>query len=181
MSKSYTIENQRPRRTVTLYGRTLAPKGRGRTSSMQLTEEQLLGTPCVRLLQLNRVALVHGEAPVELLALLSASEEAAPSAEAPPGSPEGSISATTNSPVEDADPGSGSETPSEEAPESDTPSPTTDAGPSLADHSYVWTAEELTALNASDQKAICRNRGLQTSGREADRVQRILDAQSEGT
>ena len=73
--KPYTVENNRPRRPTRLYGRTLAKKGLGRTSCLDLTEEELLGAPCVRLLQLNRLVLVRGDMPDALVELLSPPEE----------------------------------------------------------------------------------------------------------
>ncbi len=52
------------------------------------------------------------------------------------------------------------------------------AAPKLDDVAHVWDYDSLKALNASDQKVICRSRGLKTSGREDDRITRILDAQN---
>ena len=145
---------------------------------MDLSEEELLGAPCVRLFKVGRLRLVRGEAPEAFSALFSAPEEAdSPSpVEAPVEAP----------PVV-------AETPSEPepAPEPEpTPEPLSDSapipqedeavsGPDLEDVSYVWTSDELYALNADDQKTICRSRSLKVGGREASRVQRILEAQGE--
>lgn len=177
--KPYTVENQRPRRTVRLYGAVLAPKGRGRTSCTDLELEEVLGDACLRLLSSGRLAVVRGDtAPVDAkLAELSGEEEPPPVVEVAPPAPEEPTvieqpPAPEPAPVVQEEP--------EPAPEPEVepePEVAETAEPDFSDTSFVWTEEALMALNADQQKTICRSRSLKVGGREAARVQRILDAQ----
>ena len=179
--KPYTVENNRPRRPTRLYGRTLAKKGLGRTSCLDLTEEELLGAPCVRLLQLNRLVLVRGDMPDALVELLSPPEEeveTTPAAVTPdvPASPPVQPDPPSPAPEPEPEPQPEPTPVVEPEPEPEEPAAEPEA-PSLQDVSYVWDEASLFALNATEQKVILKSRDLKVSGKEADRVQRILDAQ----
>lgn len=173
MRKPFTIENQRPRRTINVYGQVLAPKGHGQNAQVDLTKEELLGPGCLKFLTSGRAKLVRGEAPAALVAALSPDEEA-PVAVPEPELVIESEPVVEMKPVVEPEPVVEEELPPE-------PEPVVEATfiPDLEDTSYVWSEEELIALVAEEQKTVCRSRELKVGGREADRVERILQAQQE--
>jgi hypothetical protein len=177
--KPYTVENQRPRRTVNLYGSVLAPKGKGRTSCTDLDLEEVLGAPSLRLLAVGRLKVVRGDmAPVAAkLAELSSEEEPAPApkpkAEAAPPAPKEESKEEEPAPPEDPPAGSESGSSDSETTSTD-PDGSTDE-PSEEASAPSWTYDELKAMNAAEQKAICRELGIKTGGREEERIKRILD------
>jgi hypothetical protein len=162
---------------------------------MQVSLEQLVTDPCLHLIRVGRLAVV-GPNPPELEALLSPSEEeppAAPETKPAPPPPEHSEKgekglADTAKVLSDGDPVGGDPQPKAEEPvgageaegSSDGGEDSSGGGETinaLEDTSKVWTEAELFDLNTADQKTILRSRGLKLSGKEADRVARILDAQ----
>ena len=59
MVKPYTVRNLRPRRTIRLFGRTLASALGGGNSDLDLTEAETLHGSVLRLLSVGRLALVQ--------------------------------------------------------------------------------------------------------------------------
>lgn len=153
----FIIRNVRSNRTVTLYGRTLAPASvGGRTNAMVVSLEQLLDPACVEHIKLGRLA-VHGEMPVELVALLSESgptETQAPAEEPAPLAPEAP-------PVEPPAP----EEPSVVA-----------AEPEVAELQHTF--ESLKALTVTELRKIAKGHKIKSSGTEDELIQRILDHQA---
>jgi outer membrane biosynthesis protein TonB len=156
---------------------------------MDVTEDELLGAACVRLLRVGRLVLVRGKAPSALAKIL-ASEEA-PVAESLPVPVPAKV--PTPSPAKVPEPKLEEEKPEVVAPviaESPAPSPEPKVEepvilkeneiPALDDVGAIWTEDELFSLNADAQKVICRSRNLKVSGKEAARVARIL-AEQEGS
>lgn len=187
--KPYTVENQRPRRTVSLYGRILAPKNFGGNAQCDLSEDELLRPGCTKLLQNGRLSLVRGTAPAALLAILSPAEEAAPVEPTP--APKAAAPAPAPVKVEppsvmdviDAERSADIEEMAR-TPEVVTPADVGDIGdppaePDLEDVSYVWGKTELVDLVSAQQKKILKSRGLPVGGNESTRVDRILQAQED--
>lgn len=193
--KPFTVENQRPRRTINLFGRVLAPKGHGHNAQVDLSEDDLLSPACVRLFKAGRIALVRGTMPAELDAILNPPEEPEVEETPPPEHAETGEKGTADA--------EGTEEPSDVIPISEqddskpelepgmkvdgTPleeelpaEPETATPPDLEDTTYIWSEEELIALVASEQKTVCRSRGLKVGGKEAERVERILEDQNAG-
>jgi hypothetical protein len=158
---------------------------------MDLTLDELIESPTVALIKCGRLALIRGEAPPELAAALmpEGEEEPAPAVEeapAPDPQPEGEDEPSADAEGESTDPEGPSEDASADDPdggdaveleETDASLPVFTTPPELDDVSYRWSEDELVALTTSEQKTILRSRDLKVSGREADRVSRILDAQ----
>lgn len=165
--KPYTVENMRPRRPVHLYGRTLAPKGRGRTSRMDLTEEEFDGTPCQRLLSLNRLTVVRE--PVEL----ERASEPEPTLSEEAAAVHSGRAAEILSLQKDAETASEEETPEESEDDGTTPPDP------LQDLDKVWTEAELKDLLAADQKVIVESRGLDGGTNAKSRIEAILAAQGD--
>jgi len=134
--KPFTVENQRPRHTVNLYGSILAPKGKGRTSLCDLSAEELSGDLCASLIAMGRIKIVRDASPAS-----PKKAAAAPSTSAPVQAP-----TVEDSPVQET----------------------------------VWDEESIKLLSADDQKALCKSLGLKQSGREHERVKRILKHIEEG-
>lgn len=176
--KPYTVENQRPRRTVNLYGSVLAPKGKGRTSCVDLDLEEVLGAPSIRLLAVGRLKVLRGDmAPIaaKLAELDSDAGEAAPTPEPPapvvevaPPAPVEVPEVQEPAPVEEPPPAVEEESAEEEL-------VAEEPAEEVVEDSSTWTYEELKDMNAAEQKAICRELGIRVGGREEERIQRILD------
>ena len=184
--KLYTVENQRPRRTVNLYGTILAPKGKGRTSCTDLSLEEVLGSPSVRLLAVGRLSVVRGDtSPVDsAVARFVALQDEASSPDSAPTPVAEEVIPPVVEKVEEpkveevislsappAEPEEGSSTPVLIVPDLVAPSAEPDESPT----GEVWTADSLKAMSASEQKAICRELGVAVGGKEDERIQRILD------
>jgi hypothetical protein len=172
--KPYTVENMRPRRTVHLYGRTLAPKGRGRTSCMDLSVDEFHGQPCQRLLALNRLRVVRGGEAEVASSLKQFDPEPAK-----PENPPAEVKVEDEAPPAPAplldEPDA---TPSDEEPLESEDDGTTPPDP-LQDLDKVWTEAELKELLAADQKVIIESRGLDGGTNAKSRIQAILDAQGD--
>ncbi len=163
--KPYTVENQRPRRTVNLFGRVLAPRGSGRKSQMDVSEQELLSSSCVRLLRVSRIKLVRGEAPPALEALLSDGEEQEQPAPEP--APVEPTPAPTPEPEPAPEPEPEPEPVVEELPEEEPP----------AESVPAHTFDSLMDLPYSDVQAIAKDLDVKASGKKKAMVDRILDAQ----
>jgi len=182
--KPYTVENQRPRRTVNLYGTVLAPAGRGRTSCTDLSLDQVLGPACLRLLSVGRLRVVRGDmALVEAeLEKLAAPEEPTPIAvEEEPAPP-----AKETKSEEDEDSGEEEEQPEvDEVPESTTPEHAergeegseTDEGTQEPASSPQWTEEDLSGLGYRELQKLCKELEISAAGSTEDLIERILESQ----
>lgn len=166
----FIVRNTRPLRTVTLYGRVLAPASvGGRTNTMVLSLAELLGGPCVDLFKAERLALVGRAMPEELVAAiggisgdgLSIAEPAA--AEPPSSSPEPVV-------VEPQVPAAPVEV---ESPSTSTPPE--DSAPAATE---LHTESELLELKASQLRELAENLGLDSSGTKAEITKRILDSEA---
>jgi hypothetical protein len=167
--KPYTVENQRPRRTVNLFGRILAPKGLGRNSQCDLSERELCSDSCVRLFKVGRLALVRGEMPAALVAALADDEEEVveePEVEvAPPPAPE---PAPEPEPTPEPEP--------EPDPEPVVEEPSVEEPPAASGPAH--TEESLSELSYSEVQAVAKDMDLKASGKKKAMIARILDAQS---
>jgi hypothetical protein len=182
--RPYKVKNLRARKTLSLFGTLLAPQaGKGHGTTF-LTEEQFSSAHVQTLIKMGRLTVLESPKP--------AAAAPAPKIPAPKPAPP-----TPTPPVPPAVPDPVPEPSQEEAPapEPETDSPPTDdveassTGPealseeselpALDDVGAIWTEDELFALNADAQKAICRSRNLKVGGKEAERVKRILADQKE--
>lgn len=168
MSRVYTIENVRPRRTVSLYGRVLASGVSGGKASMDLTLEELVDVPCVRLLRSGRIRVV-GEVPQALSAIMAKFEQSESLDSVPEESPEVSLPPETPvpSPVDLVEPHSLETEPSSEAaedPETTPPPP----------QSKEEARAELEAKPTSELKQIAKDENLSTKGSKSELIARIL-------
>jgi hypothetical protein len=157
--ESFFVRNLRRDRTLTLYGRVLAPASiGGRTNSMVLSLEQLLGDPCVEQIKLGRLGL-RGPMPDELVARLaeiSSTEAPAPSQEPP-------LSVLEAPAVEPPAPAVLS---------ADVVEPQVEI-PAVEEPKN--TAESLKALSVSELRKIAKGYKIKSSGTEDELIQRILD------
>ena len=181
--KPYTVENQRPRRTVQLPGVLLAPKGRGRTSRADLTLSDVLGSPCLRLLASGRLRVVRGEqTPVlDALAALAAADSGEEVVLVPTPAPAEVVIEEKPEPVPELPPVLDTPSSDEDGEDEGEPLEEVDSAPSEEEvaeelSAPTWTAESLKALNSAEQKDICRDLGIKVSGKEDARISRILEA-----
>lgn len=163
----FFVRNMRPRHTLTLYGRTLAPASvGGRTSIMALSLDQLLGDPCVENLKIGRLVL-QGPVPDELAARLSdggSAEVLTPSGESPPSVPEVQVvepQAPAVLSVEIVEPQVQQE-PAVEIVEPPVEAPRN-------------TVESLRELSITELRKMAKGYKIKSSGAEDELIQRILD------
>lgn len=177
--KNFVVRNARPTRTVTLYGRTLAPSSvGGRTNTMALSLSELIGAPCVDLFRAGRIELVSGGMPEELKAMIAndAVLEASPAVPVegpppistsepepvePPKAPEPVVSDVPVELTASEEPSAPSETPTSTAPETEPVAKNTE--------------ESLKALTVPELRKIAKGYKLKASGTEDELIHRILD------
>lgn len=153
--KPFTVENQRARRVVRLFGRVLAPKGRGRTSCMDLSAQELGQDACKRLLATGRLKLIRGD-----MDELQADVEMLP----PPLLMEELLSIMeVDSEIEEV------EQPVEPALE-------VELNDTLVAPTY--TRDALMEMTGAELKELCREAGLKISGSKSSLVGRILASQA---
>lgn len=182
--KNFVVRNTQTFRTVTLYGRVLASAHvGGRTNRMFLTKAELLGPPCVDKLRSGVLALVHGNPPEELAALMLGHEVMdVPAAIAPLVSAEVvrllSISTESVEPI--AAPESTSThfdestppvvPPTEEAPLQDSSEPIKTPEPP----SSLPTREDLNHFTVKELKSKSEELGIEVSGSKSEIISQIL-------
>lgn len=171
MSGTYTIENARPRRTVSLFGRILASKTSGGKPTMDLTLEELVSEPCVRLLRSGRVRLV-GEVPPALAALLSSEEPASVVSESEPEAPPALFPFMPEEPVsKEAEAAFTTEV--EETPGEDEPS-TAEVAVEPLEETIDSARAQLELMSMRELKDLAKERDIKTSGHKDDLINRLL-------
>lgn len=168
--RPYKVKNLRARKTLSLFGTLLAPqasKGHGTTF---LTEAEFNSTHVQTLIKMGRLTVLESPKPEEAAAAPSAPiapPVVEPPAPEPPAPEPPALEPESEPPA--PEPAEPPQEPASEEPEVQ--------APSLDDITFTWSEDELFALNTADQKTILRSRDLKVGGKEADRVQRILDNQ----
>jgi len=167
VGKPYTVRNIRPRRTVRLFGRTLASAVSAGGSDLDLSEEEVLRGTCLRLLAIGRLALVRhpNNLPQPLQDVLHPADEepAAEPAVEPAPVPE---------PVSAPEP-----PPPEPEPELEFEEATDLSNgqvEDIADLVEPWTREELMALDYGELRSLAKDEGYSAAGGRVAIVNRIL-------
>jgi hypothetical protein len=164
---------------VVLYGKVLPAGIKGGKSDMDLTEEQFLGTPVLRLLKMQRLEVVRApekwEPPRDWLKKLRGEE------------PDVEVDEDEELPPEPSDPhpdrarqedgtfqGDDPDTPdTNEAWEGGEP-PSDD--PPVGD---LWTQEKLEAMDRAELQSLAKSLGVGAGGKNAEIIDRILTSQGE--
>lgn len=167
--KNFVVRNTQTFRTVTLYGRVLASAHvGGRTNRMFLTKAELLGPPCVDKLRTGVLALVQGNPPEELAALLKGHEVMDVPA-VPVSAPAADVEPPLTS-MESVEPLKVPEAP--KLSESSPPNPSHPVVSETSDR--LPTKEDLNHFTVKELKARSEELGIEVSGSKPEIIAQIL-------
>ena len=184
----FLVQNNRPRRTITLFGRLLAPIYSGGKGQMWLSEDQLAEKHVDVLLRRKRLVVLEvRNAEGKLLEKLPKYWEPGFDSEAyreemdkPPLEPGMNVDGTPHEEPEEDEPVGDDDTPQMATKPLEEPPADTDTDTNTDTDVPGHTQEELEALNRSDLVRLAKEFNVKASGKSLGIIERILGAQAGG-